>query len=65
MGSIVNAGALGRVGILVAWQNEKLRAAIRLRQYFAQLQESNKRTFGMSGVLVLTKEQFESSLNHG
>lgn len=62
MGSIVNAGALGRVGILVAWQEEVLRAAIRMREYFDFLQEAEKRTFNMSDVIVLSRNQFAASL---
>lgn len=62
MGSIVNAGALGRVGILVAWQEEVLRAALRMRAYFDFLREVKKRTFDMSGVLVLASSQLAASL---
>lgn len=62
MGSIVNAGALGRIGILVAEQEEVLRAAIRMRAYFDYLKSKGKRTFNMSGVIVITSKQFEDSL---
>jgi len=62
MGSISNAGALGRVGILAAWQEKVLRAAIRMREYFDFLQEVEKRTFNMSDVIVLTKDQLAASL---
>ena len=63
MGSIVNAGALGRIGILIAWQDKVLKAAIRMREYFDFLRRVEKRTFDMTGVLVLTPEQFASSLD--
>ena len=63
MGSIINAGALGRVGILVAWQEKVLRAAIRMREYFDLLQEAEKRTFNMSDVVVLSRNQFAASLD--
>jgi len=62
MGSIVNAGALGRVGILIAWKDEVLRAAIRMREYFDFLQQAQKRTFNMSSVIVLSKDQFTNCL---
>jgi hypothetical protein len=62
MGSIINAGALGRVGILVAWQEEVLRAAIRMREYFDFLREAQKRTFNMSDVIVLSGNQLADSL---
>ena len=62
LGSIINAGALGRVGILVAWREEVLRAAIRIREYFDFLQEAEKRTFNMSDVIVLSRNQLAASL---
>lgn len=62
MGSIVNAGALGRVGVLVAWQEKVLRAAIRMREYFDFLQKVEKRTFDMSDVIVITRDQLAASL---
>ncbi len=62
MGSIVNARALGRIGILVAWRQEVLRAAIRMREYFRYLQSVGKPTFDMSGVIILTNEQLQVSL---
>jgi hypothetical protein len=62
LGSIINAGALGRVGILVAWREEVLRAAIRIREYFDLLQEAEKRTFNMSDVIVLSRNQLAASL---
>ena len=62
MGSIVNAGALGRIGILVAWQAKVLRAALRMREYFDYLQKVGKRTFNMGSVIILTSEQFAASL---
>lgn len=63
LGSIINAGALGRVGILVAWQEEVLRAAIRMREYFDFLQEAEKRAFNMSDVIVLSSNQLADSLD--
>jgi len=63
MGSIINAGALGRVRVLVAWQDKVLRAAIRMREYFEFLQEVRKRTFNMNNVLVLSRDQLAVSLN--
>lgn len=63
MGSIVNAGALGRIGILVAERDEVLRAAIRTRAYFDFLKSVGKRTFDMSGVIVITSKQFRESLS--
>ncbi len=62
MGSIVNAGALGRIGILIAWQPKVLRAALRMREYFSFLQSVKKRSFDMGGVVIVTQEQFAQSL---
>ena len=63
MGSIVNAGALGRVGILIAWQEKVLRAAIRMREYFDLLKQAGKRTFNMSSVIILNQDQFTDCLD--
>lgn len=63
MGSIVNAGALGRIGLLVAWSDEALTVATRMREYFDFLQSVGKRTFNMDNVLVLTSGQLAGSLD--
>jgi len=62
MGSIINAGALGRIGILVTWQDKVLRAAIRMRTYFDYLRSAGKRTFNMGNVIIVTNEQLANSL---
>jgi len=57
MGGAVNASALGRIGILVAWSPEKLKAAIKLRRYLEFLAMVGKNTFDTTNLLILSKEQ--------
>lgn len=57
MGGALNAAALGRIAIIVAWKPKLLRALIRLRRYFAFLGASSKPTLETSNLLVLKPEQ--------
>jgi hypothetical protein len=63
MGSVVNAGILGRIGILVAENSEVFRNALRTRQYFDHLQEDRGRAIVMSNLIVLTIRQFLNNLS--
>lgn len=57
MGGAINAAALGRIGLAIAWNNEKLRAFVRMRSYLLFLAEVGKNTFDPSNLLILSKEQ--------
>ena len=57
IGGAVNASVLGRIGILVAWSPDKLRAAIKLRRYLEFLARVGKNTFDTTNLLILSKEQ--------
>lgn len=57
MGGAINAAALGRVGLAVAWSDENLRAFVRLERYLNFLQERGKPTFPASNLIILTKDQ--------
>ncbi len=64
MGDIVNATALGRSGILIAYdENEKkpkiFRAALRIRQYFQFLRNVQKPTFSVDNLLILSNQQMK------
>ena len=58
IGGAVNASALGRIGILVAWTPEKLKAAIKLRRYLGFLASVGKNTFDTTNLVILNKDQF-------
>ncbi len=62
MGSIINAAALGRIGVVIAWTDTMLKATIRMKEYFDFLERKRKPTFNVGNVLVLTADQFESVL---
>lgn len=57
MGSIINASALGRVGILVAWDQCRLHSLLRVRENFLYLSELGKNTFDTTNLLFLMKDQ--------
>ncbi|WP_139799034.1 hypothetical protein [Andreprevotia lacus] len=63
MGGAINAAALGRIGLAIAWNQEKLRAFIRMRSYLLFLAQVGKNTFDPSNLLILSKEQVMEAIN--
>lgn len=59
MGGLVNASALGRVAILVAWTPDKLKAFIKLKNYLKSLTVAEKNSFKTDNILILDKDQFK------
>lgn len=57
MGGAINAAALGRIGLAVAWDQANLRAFVRLERYLRFLADRGKPTFPTANLLVLTKDQ--------
>jgi hypothetical protein len=57
MGGAVNATALGRLGVIVGWDKEKVRALIQLRKYFQFLEKVEKPTFPIMNLLILSGAQ--------
>jgi hypothetical protein len=62
MGGAINAAALGRIGIAVAWTDEMLTAFIRLRKYFDYLSDVKSHTIYAPNLLILNKSQFQQAL---
>lgn len=62
IGDLVNASALGRVGLLVAWNDDVLRTFLRQRAYLRYLADAGKNTFRTDNALVLTTAQFNVCL---
>ena len=58
MGGAINAAALGRIGIVIGWTEEKFRALIKLRSYLNFLAQVEKNTFNTSNLLIFKKDQF-------
>ncbi|WP_449603905.1 hypothetical protein [Paenibacillus sp. Marseille-Q9583] len=62
LGAIVNAPALGRLGILNPWNVRQLRAFIRALNYLGFLKSVGKNNFDMTNIFIVTKEQIEGIL---
>jgi hypothetical protein len=62
LGNLVNASALGRIGVLIARQASVMRVFVRQRAYLHFLAEVQKNTFRTENALVLTAEQFTECL---
>jgi hypothetical protein len=62
LGNLVNASALGRIGILVSRKPSVLRTFLRQRAYLHFLSEVQKNTFRTTNALVLTSEQLTDCL---
>ncbi|MDR7076122.1 hypothetical protein J2Y03_001125 [Neobacillus niacini] len=62
MGGAINAAALGRLGVVIPWTEDKLRAFVRLVRYLYYLKEADKNTFNTTNLIIVTKEQFHTAL---
>ena len=65
MGSAINAAALGRIGIAVAWTDEKLRAFVRLHRYFNFIYDVKNNTFDISNLLIVSSRQLQIASEWG
>ena len=61
-GSTVHAAALGRVGILVAWNEERAQDLLSVREYFAALKSWGKNITDPDNLLILTRDQIRETL---
>jgi hypothetical protein len=59
MGGAINAAALGRFGLAVAWNDWNLTQFIRMRDYLLFLSSVGKNSFDPANLLILTADQFE------
>jgi hypothetical protein len=62
MGSAVNACALGRIGIIIAWNSGRLESYFRIREYLMFLRSLEKNSFDTTNLLILTKDQFQQAV---
>ncbi len=62
LGNLVNASALGRVGLLVARNKRTLDIFVRERAYLKFLEGVQKNTFKTANALVVSEEQFDEWL---
>lgn len=57
MGSMVNAVSLGRVGVVVAWDQHRLRGLLRTRETIMQWQRAGKNTLNPVNLLLVNRLQ--------
>lgn len=57
LGGMINAAALGHLGIYVGWSDVMVRAMLRARRYLHFLQSVGKPTMPVGNLLVLSREQ--------
>ena len=57
MGGALNAVALGHLGIIIGWTEDKVRAMFRARNYLRFLERVEKPTISMGNLLILSREQ--------
>jgi hypothetical protein len=57
MGGALNAVALGHLGIIIGWTEDKVRAMFRARNYLQFLERVEKPTIAMGNLLILSREQ--------
>lgn len=62
MGGAVNATALGRLGIIVGWTDEKVKALVQLWRYLNYLGTHEKPTFPLANLFILSRGQLLRSL---
>ncbi|MBT2289152.1 hypothetical protein J7E73_08400 [Paenibacillus albidus] len=64
MGGAINASALGRIGVVMPWSQEKLRLFVRFVRYLHYLRYARKNTFDTSNLLIVTKDQMETAIQN-
>lgn len=62
MGGAINAAALGRIGLAVAWNEINLRKFLRMRSYLLFLSDVEKNSFDPSNLLILTAQQLMTAV---
>jgi hypothetical protein len=63
IGGAINASALGRFGLFIAFNEEKFNAMKKLEGYFNFLSDAKKNTFNTNNLFILSKEQFSDYLD--
>ena len=64
LGNLVNASALGRIGLLIARSEKILRTFVRQRVYLRFLAGAEKNSFRTENALVLLAQQFDECLQN-
>jgi hypothetical protein len=57
MGGVINAAALGHIGIVIGWTEDKVKAVFRARRYLHFLKRVDKPAIAVGNLLVLSRDQ--------
>jgi hypothetical protein len=63
IGGLINASALGRVAVLIGWDDRKVQAMFEQRMYMNFLQQVGKNHFYTNNVVILSPHQFEQCVD--
>lgn len=58
LGDIVNVSALGKIGLVIAWDSDILNSFLRIMKYFEFLKEVKKNKIETKNVMILERNQF-------
>jgi hypothetical protein len=58
-GSILNAISLGKIGIMIAFEDKKLKSLCSIRNYILFLSKNNKKSIDISNLIILSRTQFD------
>lgn len=62
LGGAVNASALGRIGVVIGWTDDKVRALVRLLAYWQFLHSVGKNTYRTDNLFIVSLEQFRQAV---
>jgi hypothetical protein len=62
LGGVVNASALGRLGIVVGWTKNKVEALVKLQAYWDYLGSVGKNTFKTKNLVILAPDQLREAI---
>lgn len=62
MGSAVNACSLGRIGVIVVWDEAKLQQFLRIERYLKFLAALEKNIFSSMNLVIVDRRQFQEAI---
>lgn len=62
LGGVVNASALGRMGIVVGWTGDKVKALFKLLAYWEFLGSVGKNSFRTNNLIILSPSQLQDAI---
>jgi hypothetical protein len=63
LGDIVNVCSLGRIGIIIAWDQSTLDSFLKITEYLSYLKGKLKPTYETKNLIVVSREQFFQCLH--